>query len=192
MLTSVRLLLRLMAVGCFLIAPVFYLLLAHDNHLTCDRATGSCVLEEKRPLRDPHVQTFAIADVLDANCQSDAWMASPQAAAILKQARRPFNASQSGIWVSGPSGEDIPRFRPVLLTRGGIFPVTPDYAKDCMERGAITDVLEGRSTHGEMDLGRGWGGLVAMLLPVGTGIALLAWAGRLGKGPAYGAVSAPS
>ena len=66
MLTSVRLLLRLMAVGCFLIAPVFYLLLAHHNHLTCDRAAGSCVLEEKRPLRDPHVQTFAIADVLDA------------------------------------------------------------------------------------------------------------------------------
>ena len=87
MLIWVRLLLRLMALGCFLLAAAVYLLVAHHAHLTCDRATDKCVLEETRPLRDPRVQTLPLSDVLDASCQSDEWMASPQATTILKQAR---------------------------------------------------------------------------------------------------------
>jgi len=192
MLTSVRLLMRLMALGCFLIAPVFYLLLSHHNHLACDRAAGTCVLEETRPLRDARVRTFPLSEVLDAGCQSDETMPSPKASEILKNARRPFNGGAAGLWVTGASGAETPSYRPVLLTRSGIFPVTPDFAKDCADRGAIIDVLDGRAPHGEMDMGRWWHGVAAMLLPVGTGLALLAWAARLGQGTPYGAARAVS
>ena len=124
MLSQLRLLLRLIAVGCFLIAPALYLLVAHHAHLTCDRAAGTCVLEETRPLRAVRVQTVPLADVLDAGCQSEDWMESPQAATILKNARRPFNAGASGVWETVGGGVQIPKYRVVLLTHGGIIPVT--------------------------------------------------------------------
>jgi hypothetical protein len=187
MLIWLRLLLRLMAVGCFLLAPALYLLVAHHAHLACDRATGKCVLEETRPLRDARVQTWPLSDVLDAGCQSDEWMASPQASTILKQARRPFNAGQSGLWVDVGGGVTIPKYRVVLLTRSGIVPVTPHFVRDCAARDAITDVLDGRAAHGELDLGRVSETLAVTLLPAGMGLALLVWAGHVGKPRAGGA-----
>jgi hypothetical protein len=179
MLIWVRLLLRLMALGCFLVAAALYLLVAHHAHLTCDRAAATCVLEETRPLRDVRVQTFPLSDVLDAGCQSAEWTASPQASTILKQARRPFNAGESGLWMSVGSTEGIPKYRVVLLTRSGIIPVTPHFVRDCAERDAITAVLDGRAAHGELDLGRWRDGLAVTLLPAGMGLALLVWAGRV-------------
>ena len=186
MLSWVRLLLRLMALGCFLLAPALYLLVAHHAHLNCDRAADKCVLEETRPLRDVRVQTFPLSDVLDAGCQSDEWMASPQASTILKQARRPFNPGESGLWVSVGSSGRIPKYRVVLLTRSGIIPVTPHFVRECAERDAITAVLDRRAAHGELDLGRWSEGLAATLLPAGMGVALLVWAGRVGKRRAAG------
>jgi hypothetical protein len=100
MLSQLRLLLRLIAIGCFLIAPALYLLVAHHAHLTCDGAAGTCVLEETRPLRAARVQTVPISDVLDAGCQADEWLVSPQASTILKNAHRPFNAGASGVWMT--------------------------------------------------------------------------------------------
>jgi hypothetical protein len=190
MLTWLRPLLRLMALGCFLIAPALYLLVAHHAHLTCDRAAGTCVLEETRPLRAVRVQTVPLADVLDAGCQADEWLASPQASTILKSARRPFNAGESGIWTTVGGGNPIPKYRVVLLTRSGIIPVTPHFVRDCANRDAITDVLDGRAAHGELDLGRWQEALAATVLPAGMGLALLVWAGRVGKRPAGGAPSA--
>jgi hypothetical protein len=181
MLIWVRLLLRLMALGCFLLALAVYLLVAHHAHLTCDRATDKCVLEETRPLRDARVQTLPLSDVLDASCQSDEWIASPQASTILKQARRPFNPGESGLWVSVGSSGRVPKYRVVLLTRSGIIPVTPHFVRDCAERDAITDVLDGRAAHGELDLGRWSESLAVTVLPAGMGLALLVFAGRVGK-----------
>ena len=181
MLTWLRLLLRLMALGCFLIAPALYLLVAHHAHLACDRAAGTCVLTETRPLRAARVQTVPISDVLDAGCQADEWLVSAQAPTILKNARRPFNAGSSGIWTTVGGGNQTPKYRVVLLTRGGIIPVTPHFVRDCANRDAITDVLDGRAAHGELDLGRWQETLAVIVLPVGMGLALLVWAGRVGK-----------
>src|SRR5215831_18138982 len=178
----VRLLLRLMALGCFVLTPGFYLLLQKHVHLTCDRGSGKCVLEERRPLRDPAIQTFLLPDVIDAACQNKDWAPSPEAATILKSARRPFNPGEAGVWhkVGETSGEEHPSFRVVLLTHGGIVPVSPHYDKDCKPE-AITAVLSGHSAHGEMDEGKWWDGLAAAVLPAGTGLALLVWSFRIGK-----------
>jgi hypothetical protein len=190
MLSHLRLLLRLVALGCFLIAPVLYLLVAHHAHLSCDRAAETCVLEETRPLRAPRVQTVPIADVLDAGCQADEWLVSAQAPTILKNARRPFNAGAAGVWETVGGGNPIPKYRVVLVTRSGIIPVTPSFVRDCANRDAIIDVLDRRAAHGELDLGTGWQILAVPVLPAGMGLALLVWAGRVGKRPAEGAPSA--
>jgi hypothetical protein len=185
-----KLILRLMALGCFLIAPALYLLVAHHAHLTCDRAAGTCVLEETRPLRAARVQTVHIGDVLDAGCQADEWHVSPQAATILKNARRPFNAGNAGVWETVGGGNPVPKYRVVLLTRGGIIPVTPSFVRDCANRDTIIDVLDGRAAHGELDLGRWQETLAVTALPAGMGVALLLWAGSVGKRRADGAPSA--
>jgi hypothetical protein len=78
----------------------------------------------------------------------------------------------------------------VLLTRNGIIPVTPSFVRDCANRDAIIDVLDRRAAHGELDLGTGWQALAVPVLPAGMGLALLVWAGRVGKSPADGAPSA--
>jgi hypothetical protein len=187
MLIWLRLLMRLMALGCFLVAAALYLLVAHHARVTCDRAAAQCVLTETRPLRDARVQTFPLADVLDATCQFDEWMASPQAATILKQAHRPFNAGESRLWVDTSGGPTIPKYRVVLLTRSGIIPVTPHFVRDCAEHDAINAVLDGRAAHGELDLGRWRDALLVTLLPAGMGLALLAWAPHVGKPRADGA-----
>ena len=182
-----RLLLRLMALGCFLIAPALYLLVAHHAHLVCDRTAATCVLEETRPLRAAQVQTVPIADVLDAGCQADEWLVSPKAAAILKTAHRPFNAGNAGVWETVGGGSPVPKYRVVLVTRNGIIPVTPSYVRDCANRDAIIDVLDGRAAHGELDLGRWQDTLAVTLLPAGLGLALFAWSGSVGKRRADGA-----
>ena len=190
MLSQLRLLLRLVALGCFLVAPALYLLVAHHAHLSCDRAAGTCVLEETRPLRAARVQTVPISDVLDAGCQADEWLVSPKASTILKMpaARSTLERPASG----RPWGAAIwfPEYRVVLLTRSGIIPVTPSFVRDCANRDAIIDVLDGRAAHGELDLGTGWQALAVPVLPVGMGLALFVWAGRVGKRPAELAPSA--
>jgi hypothetical protein len=68
--------------------------------------------------------------------------------------------------------------------------VTPSFVRDCANRDAIIDVLDRRAAHGELDLGTGWQVLAVPVLPAGMGLALLVWAGRVGKRPAEGAPSA--
>jgi hypothetical protein len=185
-----KLILRLLALGCLLIAPLLYLLVAHHAHLVCDRAAATCVLEETRPLRAVQVQIVQLPDVLDAGCQADEWHVSPKAPEILKNGRRPFNAGNAGVWETIGGGNEVPKYRVVLLTKTGIIPVTPSFVRDCANRDAIIDVLDGRSAHGELDLGRWQETLTVTVLPVGLGVALFLWSGSAGKRRADGASSA--
>jgi hypothetical protein len=177
--TLSRWLLRLAGLFCFLVAGAVYLLLAHHADLTCDRAAGRCVLTETRPLRAVRVQTFPLPEVLDVVCQSSEWTPSSKSAEILKQARRPFDAGHAGVWESIGGHDEKPKFRVVLLTQGGVVPVTPHFVGDCAPRDAVTDVLDGRTTRGELSVGRWRDFAAATVLPIGFGLALFAFsAGR--------------
>lgn len=178
----VRLITRLMAIPCFLLAPVLYLLVAHQARVECDRTADKCVLEETRPLRNPQVQTIALADVLDAGCQLSSWIESPQSATVLKQGRRPFNPGEAGVWqILGDNNDPNPTFRLVLYTRGGIVRVQHHFVKECPNRDAVTQVLNGHAAHGELQVGQWSDAWLVSSVPAVFGLALLMWAPYIGK-----------
>jgi hypothetical protein len=128
------------------------------------------------------VQSFPLAEIVDVGCQCDSCQVSSQAATILKQAHRPFNAGNAGLWVRVGGSSDVPQFRAVVITRSGVVPVTPHYVgRVCPKVDVFDAVLDRRSSHAELDLGRWRDALLVTLMPAGMGAALLVWAGRVGK-----------
>lgn len=114
---------RLLGLGLLLSTSGCYLGFHHQSSLVCDRDTGACVLQQRRPLRDDVVRTFPLSEVLGVTSKFSYWDPSPRAAEILVRAKGMDDPLLQDLWVS--NNDDSSRSILVVLTRTGILHVAP-------------------------------------------------------------------